>query len=81
MGWDLLSGKTTARRKLMKLLWTSKSQLYRLEESSLYGDQSDEVVFCYLNLFFLLYNYIYGEKFCKEQFLIFFTDIVRGTFM
>ncbi|KAK3212905.1 hypothetical protein Dsin_017611 [Dipteronia sinensis] len=43
MGWDLLSGKTTERRKLMQLLWTSKSQLYRLEESSLYGDQSDEI--------------------------------------
>ncbi|KAH7574212.1 hypothetical protein JRO89_XS03G0265900 [Xanthoceras sorbifolium] len=43
MGWDLLSGKTTERRKLLQLLWTSKSQLYRLEESSLYGDQSDEI--------------------------------------
>ncbi|CAK9164521.1 unnamed protein product [Ilex paraguariensis] len=43
MGWDLLSGKTTARRKLMQLLWTSKSQVFRLEESSLYGSKSDEV--------------------------------------
>ncbi|XAR70903.1 hypothetical protein NMG60_11027941 [Bertholletia excelsa] len=43
MGWDLLSGKTTARRKLMQLLWTSKSQVLQLEESSLYGNQSDEV--------------------------------------
>lgn len=43
MGWDLLSGKTTARRNLMQLLWTSKSQVLRLEESSLYGNQSDEV--------------------------------------
>lgn len=41
MGWDLLPGKTTARRTLMKLLWTSKSQVSRLEESSLYED-SDE---------------------------------------
>lgn len=44
MGWDLLSGKTAARRKLMQLLWTSKSQVLRLEESSLYVRQSDEVV-------------------------------------
>ncbi|KAI7994948.1 hypothetical protein LOK49_LG11G01633 [Camellia lanceoleosa] len=43
MGWDLLSGKTTARRKLLQLLWTSKSQVLQLEESSLYGNQSDEV--------------------------------------
>ncbi|GAV76003.1 hypothetical protein CFOL_v3_19478 [Cephalotus follicularis] len=42
MGWDLLLGKTTSRRKLMQLLWTSKSQVFRLEESSLYGNQSDE---------------------------------------
>ncbi|CAL5321406.1 unnamed protein product [Camellia sinensis] len=46
MGWDLLSGKTTARRKLMQLLWTSKSQVLQLEESSLYGNQSDEIVSC-----------------------------------
>ncbi|KAM7490346.1 hypothetical protein LguiA_033267 [Lonicera macranthoides] len=43
MGWDLLSGKTNLRRKLMQLLWTSKSQVLRLEESSLYGNNSDEV--------------------------------------
>ncbi|GKU87148.1 hypothetical protein SLEP1_g1595 [Rubroshorea leprosula] len=43
MGWDLLSGKTTTRRKLMQVLWTSKSQFFRLEESSLYGNQSDEI--------------------------------------
>ncbi|XP_026408536.1 uncharacterized protein LOC113303692 isoform X1 [Papaver somniferum] len=43
MGWDLLSGKTVARRRLMQLLWTSKSQVLRLEEHSLYGKQSDEV--------------------------------------
>ncbi|GMH10819.1 hypothetical protein Nepgr_012660 [Nepenthes gracilis] len=42
MGWDLLPGKTDARRKLMQLLWTSKSRVYRLEESSLYENQSDE---------------------------------------
>ncbi|KAJ9702451.1 hypothetical protein PVL29_004268 [Vitis rotundifolia] len=41
MGWDLLAGKTAERRKLMQLLWTSKSQILRLEEPSLY--QSDEV--------------------------------------
>lgn len=43
MGWDLLSGKTSSRRKLMQLLWTSKSQFFRLEESSLYGNRSDEI--------------------------------------
>lgn len=43
MGWDLLSGKTVARRKLMQLLWTSKSQVLRLEEFSMYEKQSDEV--------------------------------------
>ncbi|XP_024993509.1 uncharacterized protein LOC112527248 isoform X2 [Cynara cardunculus var. scolymus] len=42
MGWDLLSGKTDMRRKLMQLFWTSKSQILRLEESSLY-DKSNEV--------------------------------------
>ncbi|CAN1162066.1 Zinc finger FYVE domain-containing protein 26 [Linum perenne] len=44
MGWDLLSGKTASRKKLMQLLWTSsESQVSRLEESSLYGDKVDEV--------------------------------------
>ncbi|KAF7830212.1 Protein isoform A [Senna tora] len=43
MGWDLLVGKIAARRKLMQLLWTSKSQVIRLEESSLYGNKSDEI--------------------------------------
>uniref|UniRef100_A0A7N0VLB1 ZFYVE26-like TPR repeats domain-containing protein n=1 Tax=Kalanchoe fedtschenkoi TaxID=63787 RepID=A0A7N0VLB1_KALFE len=44
MGWDLLSGKTALRRKLMQLLWNShKSQVSRLEESSLYSDPLDEV--------------------------------------
>ncbi|KAL2346823.1 hypothetical protein Fmac_000823 [Flemingia macrophylla] len=43
MGWDLLAGKMAARRKLMQLLWTSKSQVIRLEESSLYGNKSDEM--------------------------------------
>ncbi|ESQ46699.1 hypothetical protein EUTSA_v10000005mg [Eutrema salsugineum] len=42
MGWDLLRGKTAARRKLMRLLWSSNSQALRLEESSLYGNQTDE---------------------------------------
>ncbi|XP_065850998.1 uncharacterized protein [Euphorbia lathyris] len=44
MGWDLLSGKTTIRRKLMRLLWTnSKSQVFWLEESSLYNNKMDEI--------------------------------------
>ncbi|KAK4364946.1 hypothetical protein RND71_016304 [Anisodus tanguticus] len=43
LGWDLLSGKTGLRRKLMQLLWTSKSQVLRLEDSPHYGNRSDEV--------------------------------------
>ncbi|WCJ29790.1 hypothetical protein M5689_011402 [Euphorbia peplus] len=44
MGWDLLSGKTTIRRELMRLLWTSsKSQVFWLEESSLYNSKMDEI--------------------------------------
>lgn len=31
----------------MQLLWTSKSQVIRLEESSLYGNKSDEVFFVF----------------------------------
>ncbi|GER40378.1 zinc finger protein, partial [Striga asiatica] len=42
MGWDLLAGKTTMRRKLMQSLWTSKSQALRLEESSPYDNKLDE---------------------------------------
>ncbi|KAF8115499.1 hypothetical protein N665_0026s0044 [Sinapis alba] len=42
MGWDLLPGKTAARRKLMRLLWSSNSQATRLEESTLYGNNTDE---------------------------------------
>ncbi|GMI92528.1 hypothetical protein like AT2G25730 [Hibiscus trionum] len=43
MGWDLLSGKTILRRNLMKFLWISKSHVFQLEESPLYGNRSDEV--------------------------------------
>ncbi|KAF3638651.1 hypothetical protein FXO37_24270 [Capsicum annuum] len=43
LGWDLLSSKTGLRRKLMQLLWTSKSQSLRLEGSPHYGNRSDEV--------------------------------------
>lgn len=43
LGWDVLAGKTAIRRQLMQYLWTSKSQAFRLEDSSLYGNQSDEV--------------------------------------
>ncbi|KAF6172870.1 hypothetical protein GIB67_035424 [Kingdonia uniflora] len=43
MGWDLLSGNTVARKKLMQILWTSKSQVLRLEEFSHYGKQLDEI--------------------------------------
>ncbi|XP_021275656.1 uncharacterized protein LOC110410336 [Herrania umbratica] len=43
MGWDLLSGKTMLRRNLMQLFWRSKSKVFQLEESSLYGNWSDEV--------------------------------------
>uniref|UniRef100_A0A1D1Z361 Zinc finger FYVE domain-containing protein 26 n=1 Tax=Anthurium amnicola TaxID=1678845 RepID=A0A1D1Z361_9ARAE len=43
MGWDLLPSKTAMRRKLLQILWTSKSQVLRLEEFSFYGKQSDEI--------------------------------------
>lgn len=43
----------------MQLLWTSKSQVLRLEESSLYGSQADEVItfvskILWLNCFVLI---------------------------
>ncbi|KAL8090101.1 hypothetical protein AgCh_039537, partial [Apium graveolens] len=41
MGWDLLSGKTKLRKKLMQLLWTTKSQVLQLEESSQYGNSHE----------------------------------------
>ncbi|XP_057838551.1 uncharacterized protein LOC131048568 isoform X2 [Cryptomeria japonica] len=43
MGWDLLSGKTIARRKMMELLWTTKSTQLRLEDLSIYGRQGEEI--------------------------------------
>lgn len=43
MGWDLLTGNTAARRKMMELLWTSKSNQLRLDNLSLYGKQGEEV--------------------------------------
>lgn len=58
MSWDLLHGNTTGRRKLMRLLWTSKSQVIRLEESSLYGSQSDEVIVISETFLYVLYLWI-----------------------
>nr|GLL46837.1 uncharacterized protein LOC109174561 [Ipomoea trifida] len=43
LGWDLLSGRTTLRRKLMQLLWTSKSQEFRLQDSPRYCSKLNEV--------------------------------------
>ncbi|PWA77056.1 hypothetical protein CTI12_AA228630 [Artemisia annua] len=45
MGCDVLPGKTDIRRKLLQLLWTSKSQILWLEESSFSDNKSDEVLF------------------------------------
>lgn len=61
MGWDLLPGKTAARRKLMRLLWSSNSQAIRLEESTLYGNNTDEVnllfcIACYFYIIFVEYD-------------------------
>ncbi|XP_020106086.1 uncharacterized protein LOC109722433 isoform X2 [Ananas comosus] len=42
LGWDLLSGKTALRRKLMWLFWTSKSQALQSEEYSHHGKQTEE---------------------------------------
>lgn len=57
MGWDLLPGKTNARRNLMQLLWTRNSQVLRLEESSFYGNQSDKVLRFLKVLWFPLVQY------------------------
>ncbi|CAH9122192.1 unnamed protein product [Cuscuta epithymum] len=43
LGWDLLSGKTTMRRKLMQLLWTSKSQEFYLQDPLHYSSKLNEV--------------------------------------
>ncbi|CAA6666265.1 unnamed protein product [Spirodela intermedia] len=43
MGWDLLPGKTAVRRKLLQILWTSKSHFLRLERLSVRGKQLDEI--------------------------------------
>ncbi|KAK6927422.1 hypothetical protein RJ641_006013 [Dillenia turbinata] len=43
MGWDLLSGKTRARRKLMQILWTSKSRALQFEGLSLDNSQPNEI--------------------------------------
>lgn len=58
MGWDMLPGKTAARRKLMRLLWSSNSQAIRLEESTLYGNNTDEVNFTLLHSLLLSYHFL-----------------------
>ncbi|VFQ79855.1 unnamed protein product [Cuscuta campestris] len=42
LGWDLLSGKTMLRRKLMQVLWTSKSQDFFLHDSLHYSSKLNE---------------------------------------
>ncbi|XP_078432242.1 zinc finger FYVE domain protein isoform X2 [Wolffia australiana] len=42
LGWDLLRGKTTERRKLLWKLWTSRSHILRLERLSVQGQHFDE---------------------------------------
>ncbi|GAB2223083.1 hypothetical protein Droror1_Dr00017220 [Drosera rotundifolia] len=42
MGWDLLATKIAARRKMMRLLWTTKSHVHRLEDLSLHENQLDD---------------------------------------
>ncbi|XP_021746280.1 uncharacterized protein LOC110712151 isoform X1 [Chenopodium quinoa] len=42
LGWDLLSSRTAARRKLMQLLWTGQPKICQLDDSSLYENGSDE---------------------------------------
>ncbi|PWA81772.1 hypothetical protein CTI12_AA182970 [Artemisia annua] len=41
MGCDLLPGKTDIRRKLLQLLWTSKSRILKMD--SFYGNKSDDL--------------------------------------
>ncbi|KAL9251241.1 hypothetical protein AKJ16_DCAP09249 [Drosera capensis] len=43
MGWDLLPTKIAARRKMMRLLGTTKSHVHRLEDLSLHENQVDEL--------------------------------------
>ncbi|PWA30869.1 hypothetical protein CTI12_AA626110 [Artemisia annua] len=43
MGCDIFPGKTDIKRKLLQVLWTSKSQILWLEESSFSGNKSDEL--------------------------------------
>lgn len=58
MGWDMLPGKTAARRKLMRLLWSSNSQAIRLEESTLYGNNTDEVNLTLLHSLLFSYHFL-----------------------
>ncbi|CAM6127643.1 unnamed protein product [Calypogeia fissa] len=43
MGWDLLAGKTSARRRLMELLWAGRPKSGRLDEGSTSGRPMEEV--------------------------------------
>lgn len=83
MGWDLLSGKTTARRNLMQLLWISKPQVLHLEESLLYGNQLNEVT-----SFLKVYGINFSDtawspvlKSVEVMSVLILTDILFGTSM
>ncbi|KAJ3671098.1 hypothetical protein LUZ60_008524 [Juncus effusus] len=43
LGWDLLSGKTELRQKLMKLFWKSKSDILKSEKLSIHETQNHQV--------------------------------------
>ncbi|KAJ7536047.1 hypothetical protein O6H91_12G054900 [Diphasiastrum complanatum] len=42
MGWDVLTGKTAVRRKVMEILWASKSKSTRLEGLFVHWKQAEE---------------------------------------
>lgn len=57
----------------MQLLWTSKSQVFRLEESSLYGNSDEVVILCFLTCFWyyiICWNYL---CICASSFNIWLT--------
>lgn len=43
MGWDLLAGKTSARRRLMELSWAGRLKSGRLDGGSTSGRPVEEV--------------------------------------
>lgn len=60
----------------MQLLWTSKSQVLRLEESSLYGNKTDEVSMLFKNWY--IHSIVYNQH---NLFLVAFTLVYKYVFI